>query len=76
VGPNPTIGCICQDIPKMHKTDTTSEAHKMQSAFYRRMTTAKKLELIFDAYETGRQLSMAGIRMQYPDADEKQVWHI
>jgi hypothetical protein len=43
---------------------------------YRRMSPARKVELVFDAYRTGQILSMAGIRMQYPDADEKQVWYI
>jgi hypothetical protein len=34
------------------------------------------MELIFDAYRTGRILSMAGIRMQYPQADENQLQEI
>ena len=43
---------------------------------YRRMSPAKKIELVFDAYRTGQLLSMMGIRMQYPSASEDEVWHI
>ena len=57
-------------------SDTTPEAMRIQYDLYRRMSPAKKIELIFDAYRTGRLLSMAGIRMQYPEASEEQVWHI
>jgi len=57
-------------------SDTTSEARDVQYDLYRRMSPARKIELVFDAYRTGQLLSMAGIRMQYPDANEKEVWHI
>ncbi len=57
-------------------TDTPKEILEIQYDLYRKMSPAKKIELIFDAIRTGQLLSMAGIRMQYPDADEKQVWHI
>ncbi len=64
---------------RLHETnhsDTPQDILEIQYDIYRKMSMAKKVELIFDAYSTGRALSMAGIRMQYPDADEKQVWHI
>ena len=48
-------------------SDTTSEARDVQYDLYRRMSPARKIELVFDAYRTGQLLSMAGIRMQYPD---------
>jgi len=60
----------------MNISDTSPEARKVQMEIYRRMTPAQKLELVFDAYRTGQIISMAGIRAQYPDADEKQVWQI
>jgi hypothetical protein len=60
----------------MGVSDTTSEARDVQYDLYRRMSPARKIELIFDAYRTGQLLSMAGIRMQHPDANEKEVWHI
>jgi len=60
----------------MKISDTTPEARQVQLELYRRMSPARKIELIFDAYHTGRLLAMAGIRMLNPDATEKQVWHI
>jgi hypothetical protein len=57
-------------------TDTPKEVLEIQYELYRKMSPAKKIELVFDAIRTGQQLSMAGIRMQYPDAGEKQIWHI
>jgi hypothetical protein len=56
--------------------DTTSEARSVMFDLYRRMSPAKKIELVFGAYRTGQLLSMAGIRMQYPSAGEDEVWHI
>lgn len=47
---------------------------KIVDDIYRRMSPAQKWALISDAYHTGQQLAMAGIRMQHPDWDEKQVW--
>ena len=60
----------------MRISDTTSEARDVQYDLYRRMSPARKVELVFDAYCTGQLLSMAGIRMQYPSACEDEVWHI
>jgi hypothetical protein len=60
----------------MKISDTTVEAREVQLKLYRRMSPARKMELIFDAYRTGRLLAMAGIRMLNPDATEKQIWHI
>ena len=60
----------------MRNSDTTPQARHVQIDLYRRMSPARKIELVFDAYRTGQVMSMAGIRMQYPDANEKKVWHI
>ena len=60
----------------MKISDTTPEARQVQFELYRRMSPARKIELIFDAYRTGRMLAMAGIRMSNPTATEKQLWHI
>jgi hypothetical protein len=56
--------------------DTSPEAKKVMNDLYRKMSPARKIELVFDAYNTGRTLSMAGIRMQYPSAGKEEVWHI
>lgn len=57
-------------------SDTSREAQKIQYDLYRLMSTSRKIELVFDAYRTGQLLSIAGIRTQFPDADDEQVWHI
>lgn len=61
---------------KTKLADTPKEILEIQYALYRKMSPAKKIELIFDAYRTGQLLSMAGIRMQYPSANDDEVWHI
>jgi hypothetical protein len=60
----------------MSISDTSAEARQVMYDLYSRMSPARKLELIFDAYRTGQIFSMAGIRGQYPGASEKEVWHI
>jgi len=40
------------------------------------MSPTDNIGLVFDAYHTGKMIAMAGISDQYPDVDEKQVWHI
>ena len=57
-------------------TDTPKEILEIQYDLYRRMSPAKKFELICDAYRFGQLLAMAGIRMRFPDADDKQVRQI
>jgi hypothetical protein len=60
----------------MSMSDTSAEARWVMYDLYRRMGPAAKIELVFDACRTGQLLSMAGIRVQYPSADEDRVWHI
>ncbi|MFA5293421.1 MAG: hypothetical protein WC496_10350 [Phycisphaerae bacterium] len=74
MGSNPTTGFMAE--PHKIQTDTSREVLEIQYELYRKMSSAEKIELIFDAIRTGQILSMTGIRMQYPNADEKQVWHI
>ncbi len=56
------------------KSDTTPEARRVQYDIYRKMSPARKLELICDAYHTGKQLAMAGLRMRHPQAGEQEIW--
>ncbi|HBG26216.1 MAG: hypothetical protein A2Y10_08915 [Planctomycetes bacterium GWF2_41_51] len=58
------------------KTDTPKEVLEIQYELYRKMSPEKRIELVFDAYRTGQLLSMAGIKSQYPNANESEVWHI
>jgi hypothetical protein len=56
--------------------DTSPEAQQVVYEIYRKMTPAEKLLRVFDAYQTGKLLAMAGIRMRNPDATEEQVWQL
>ena len=78
MGSSPVIGCMkfWRKFYLMGISDTTSQAQKIQCDIYSRMSPARKIELIFDAYRTGQLLSMAGLRNQYPTAGEDEVWHI
>jgi len=31
---------------------------------------------MFDCYEMGKVLAMAGLRLRYPDATEEQIWRL
>jgi hypothetical protein len=54
--------------------DTSEEARQVVDSIYRTMTPGEKFIRVFDAYNTGKLLAMAGIRMRNPDATEEQVW--
>jgi hypothetical protein len=56
------------------KSDTAPEALAVQCEIYRKMSPARKLEIVFDLYRMGQQLVMAGIRMRNPTATDEQVW--
>jgi hypothetical protein len=58
------------------KTDTPKEILEIQYDLYRKMSPAKKFGLVCDAYRFGQLLAIAGIRMRFPDADDKQVRQI
>jgi hypothetical protein len=58
------------------KSDTSPEARRVLYDLYRRMSPARKFELICDTYEMGRQLALAGLRMRHPEASEEEIWHL
>ena len=57
-------------------SDTSEEAERIQLEIYRRMTPAQKWARIASLYELGKMLQKAGLRMQYPHASEKEIWHM
>jgi hypothetical protein len=61
---------------RMSLSDTSPEAEANLCRLYRNMPIAQKARLVFSAYRMGRMLSMAGIRMNHPDASEGQIWHL
>jgi len=60
----------------MTESDTSAEVEEILCRLYRNMTIAQKAQRVFRAYRMGKLLSMAGIRMNHPDASEEQVWHL
>ncbi|OHB64911.1 MAG: hypothetical protein A2Y77_03930 [Planctomycetes bacterium RBG_13_62_9] len=58
------------------KSDTSPEARRVQCELYRRMSPARKFQLLFDMYEMGRQLAMTGLRMRHPQASEQEIWRL
>lgn len=63
-------------IPLMKNTDTSPDARRVVCELYRRMTPARKFELISQAYEFGRSLAMAGIRLRHPNATDTEIRNI
>jgi hypothetical protein len=61
---------------KSGKSDTTPEARRVQYDLWRRMPLGRRLELVFDMYDTGQQLALAGLRMQHPEASEEEIWRL
>lgn len=53
------------------KADTPREVLEIQYELYRKMSPAKKIELIFDAYRIGQCLAMAGIQMRFPNTSKR-----
>jgi hypothetical protein len=62
--------------PSHDETDPSPDVLRVQCEIYRRMSARRKLELVFDTYQTGRLLAMAGIRMRNPEATAKDLWQI
>jgi hypothetical protein len=60
----------------MDAKDTSPDARKVLVDIYRKMPTTVKALRIFQAYQTGQILSMAGIRESHPQVSEKQIWYL
>ena len=54
---------------KIKKKDTSESVDKFQVDLYRKMSPAQKFLLIFEAYQTGKMLAMAGLRQLHPKAE-------
>ena len=63
-----------RELPrKSDKRDTPPEMLRVQYDICRRVPTGRKLELVFDMYDTGRLLALAGLRMLHPGASEARL---
>ena len=53
--------------------DTDREAEAVQLEIYRRMPTWRKIQLVFEALEMSRALTLAGIRSRHPQAGPEEI---
>ena len=53
--------------------DTDPEAEAVQLEIYRRMPTWRKIQLVFEALEMSRALTLAGIRSRHPEAGPGEI---
>jgi hypothetical protein len=53
--------------------DTDPEAEKVQLEIFRNMPLRRKAELIGEAIETSRALSLAGLRARHPEAGPEEL---
>ena len=60
----------------MVQSDTSKEAQQTLINIYRQMTSAAKIRQIFNTYQFGKILAMAGLRQLHPKASEKQIWQL
>jgi hypothetical protein len=60
----------------MNARDTSPEAQQVLISLYRKMSPEVKFKRIFEAYQTGKMLAMAGLYDRYPNASEKKIWHL
>lgn len=60
----------------MVASDTSVRAQEISCRLYRNMTAAQKAQRVFSAYRMGKMLSIAGIRVKYPDASDEEIWHL
>jgi hypothetical protein len=47
--------------------------HSIQKEIIKKMTPEKKLRISLQLYQSARTLKREGLRMQYPDLDEKAL---
>ena len=54
--------------------DTTPEAWEFYLNLLRKMTPEQRMQRVFELSEGMRQLRLAGLRQQYPDAGEREIF--
>jgi hypothetical protein len=57
----------------MIPNDTSPDAEALMIELYRRMSPGEKLMRVFDAYQAGKSLALAGLTMRYPQASPDQL---
>lgn len=57
----------------MIPSDTSPDAEAIMIELYRRMSPGEKLLRVFEAFQRGKSLAMAGLSMRYPQASTDQL---
>ncbi len=60
----------------MNEPETSPDARQVLIDVLGKMPPEEKFRRVFDAYEFGKMLAMAGLRDRYPDASEKKIWYL
>ena len=60
----------------MNGEDTSPQAQAVLIDLYRNMPPEVKFRRVFEAYQTGKMLAMAGLRQRHPEAGEKKIWYL
>jgi len=60
----------------MNKKDTSPVAQQVLIEIFRKMPLEVKFRHIFEAYQTGKMLAMAGLRDRHSNASEKKIWYL
>lgn len=58
---------------RTQSSDTSIAAERVQFDAYRGLAPAEKLALILDLCETGRELTLAGVRIRHPHATLEEL---
>jgi hypothetical protein len=58
----------------MRPADTSPEAWKVYVDIHRRMSPAEKIRQAMSLTKTGNLLAEAGLRRQYPKADDREIF--
>jgi hypothetical protein len=53
--------------------DTDPEAERVQIEIFRRMPAWRKIQLVDEANQLARQLSLAGLRQRHPEAGPEEL---
>ena len=57
----------------MSPNDTSPDAEAVMTELYRRLSPGEKLLRVFEAYQTGKSLTLAGLTMRHPQASAEQL---
>jgi len=60
----------------MNEKDTSKPVEQILVGIYRQMPITAKTLRIFEAYQMGKILAIAGLRQMHPDASKERIWKL